>query len=70
MFVFFNKVERRRRDNINKWIVELSKVIPDCSNDQSKHGQVRYLIDKVTSKPNNIFIYIKSCCMGIEMDFF
>ena len=37
------KVERRRRDNINKWIVELSKVIPDCSNDQSKHGQVRSL---------------------------
>jgi hypothetical protein len=36
-----NEVERRRRDNINKWIVELSKVIPDCSNDQSKHGQVR-----------------------------
>ena len=35
-----NEVERRRRDNINKWIVELSKVIPDCSNDQSKHGQV------------------------------
>lgn len=34
-----NEVERRRRDNINKWIVELSKVIPDCSNDQSKHGQ-------------------------------
>jgi len=34
-----NEVERRRRDNINKWIVELSKVIPECSNDQSKHGQ-------------------------------
>ncbi|CAF0757596.1 unnamed protein product [Brachionus calyciflorus] len=49
-----NEVERRRRDNINKWIVELSKVIPDCCNDQSKHGQskggilektVQYLID-------------------------
>lgn len=38
-----NEVERRRRDNINKWIVELSKVIPDCSNDQSKHGQVKYI---------------------------
>lgn len=37
-----NEVERRRRDNINKWIVELSKVIPDCSNDQSKHGQVSF----------------------------
>lgn len=49
-----NEVEKRRRNNINKWIVELSKVIPDCSNDQSKHGQskggilektVQYLID-------------------------
>jgi upstream stimulatory factor len=49
-----NEVERRRRDNINKWIVELSKVIPDCSTDQSKHGQskggilektVQYLLD-------------------------
>lgn len=38
-----NEVERRRRDNINKWIVELSKVIPDCSNDQSKHGQVCFV---------------------------
>ena len=35
-----NEVEKRRRNNINKWIVELSKIIPDCSNDQSKHGQV------------------------------
>lgn len=54
-----NEVERRRRDNINKWIVELSKVIPDCSTDHTKHGQslslqskggilektVQYLID-------------------------
>lgn len=37
-----NEVERRRRDNINKWIVELSKIIPECCNDQSKHGQVKY----------------------------
>lgn len=45
-----NEVERRRRDNINKWIVELSKVIPDCSNDQSKHGQVgRNLIPSLYS---------------------
>lgn len=35
-----NEVERRRRDNINKWIVELSKIIPECCTDQSKHGQV------------------------------
>ena len=41
-----NEVERRRRDNINKWIVELSKVIPDCSNDQSKHGQVRITLNE------------------------
>ena len=26
-----NEVERRRRDNINNWIMKLSKLIPDCS---------------------------------------
>ncbi|KAI2590335.1 USF2 isoform 10, partial [Pan troglodytes] len=25
-----NEVERRRRDKINNWIVQLSKIIPDC----------------------------------------
>ncbi|XP_038123196.1 upstream stimulatory factor 2 isoform X2 [Cyprinodon tularosa] len=28
-----NEVERRRRDKINNWIVTLSKLIPDCSQD-------------------------------------
>ncbi|KAG7457765.1 hypothetical protein MATL_G00230780 [Megalops atlanticus] len=31
-----NEVERRRRDKINNWIVTLSKIIPDCSTDNSK----------------------------------
>ena len=26
-----NEVERRRRDNINNWIMKLSKLIPDCN---------------------------------------
>ncbi|XP_048450188.1 upstream stimulatory factor 1-like, partial [Rhincodon typus] len=34
-----NEVERRRRDKINNWIVQLSKIIPDCSVDSSKTGQ-------------------------------
>lgn len=34
-----NEVERRRRDKINNWIVKLSKLVPDCSMDQSKQGQ-------------------------------
>uniref|UniRef100_UPI00358FE02E upstream stimulatory factor 2-like isoform X7 n=1 Tax=Myxine glutinosa TaxID=7769 RepID=UPI00358FE02E len=34
-----NEVERRRRDKINNWIVQLSKVIPDCSRDHAKTGQ-------------------------------
>uniref|UniRef100_A0A8C4NCD5 Upstream transcription factor 2, c-fos interacting n=1 Tax=Eptatretus burgeri TaxID=7764 RepID=A0A8C4NCD5_EPTBU len=34
-----NEVERRRRDKINNWIVQLSKVIPDCSRDHTKTGQ-------------------------------
>ncbi|GAB1291911.1 Upstream stimulatory factor 2 [Apodemus speciosus] len=31
-------VERRRRDKINNWIVQLSKIIPDCHADNSKTG--------------------------------
>uniref|UniRef100_H2ZV69 Upstream stimulatory factor 1 n=1 Tax=Latimeria chalumnae TaxID=7897 RepID=H2ZV69_LATCH len=34
-----NEVERRRRDKINNWIVQLSKIIPDCSADNTKTGQ-------------------------------
>lgn len=33
-------VERRRRDKINNWIVQLSKIIPDCSMENTKSGQV------------------------------
>lgn len=35
-----NEVERRRRDKINNWIVQLSKTIPDCNVDYTKTGQV------------------------------
>ncbi|TNN01372.1 hypothetical protein fugu_010754 [Takifugu bimaculatus] len=35
-----NEVERRRRDKINNWIVQLSKTIPDCNIDYTKTGQV------------------------------
>ncbi|XP_069463301.1 upstream stimulatory factor 1 isoform X2 [Ambystoma mexicanum] len=34
-----NEVERRRRDKINNWIVQLSKIIPDCSIENTKLGQ-------------------------------
>ncbi|XP_016149457.1 upstream stimulatory factor 1-like isoform X3 [Sinocyclocheilus grahami] len=34
-----NEVERRRRDKINNWIVQLSKTIPDCTIDSTKTGQ-------------------------------
>ncbi|XP_078526179.1 upstream stimulatory factor 1 isoform X3 [Lissotriton helveticus] len=34
-----NEVERRRRDKINNWIVQLSKIIPDCSMENTKPGQ-------------------------------
>ncbi|XP_059406763.1 upstream transcription factor 1, like [Carassius carassius] len=34
-----NEVERRRRDKINNWIVQLSKTIPDCNVDETKNGQ-------------------------------
>jgi hypothetical protein len=35
-----NEVERRRRDKINNWIVKLSKIIPDCTAESAKTGQV------------------------------
>lgn len=35
-----NEVERRRRDKINNWIVQLSKLVPDCSAEHSKGGQL------------------------------
>ncbi|XP_075232374.1 upstream stimulatory factor 2-like isoform X2 [Lycorma delicatula] len=31
-----NEVERRRRDKINNWIMNLSKIIPECTQDSSK----------------------------------
>lgn len=31
-----NEVERRRRDKINTWIMELSKIVPDCVPETSK----------------------------------
>ncbi|PNI19805.1 USF1 isoform 6, partial [Pan troglodytes] len=37
-----NEVERRRRDKINNWIVQLSKIIPDCSMESTKSGQVGF----------------------------
>ncbi|WAR04310.1 USF1-like protein [Mya arenaria] len=35
-----NEVERRRRDKINNWIVQLSKLVPDCSSEHTKGGQL------------------------------
>lgn len=39
-FFFSPSVERRRRDKINNWIVQLSKTIPDCTVDSTKTSQV------------------------------
>lgn len=35
-----NEVERRRRDKINNWIVQLSKLVPDCTAEHTKGGQL------------------------------
>ena len=35
-----NEVERRRRDKINNWITKLAAIVPDCSQDRTKQGQV------------------------------
>ncbi|KAK7105833.1 upstream stimulatory factor 2-like isoform X2 [Littorina saxatilis] len=34
-----NEVERRRRDKINNWIVQLSKLVPDCAQEPVKQTQ-------------------------------
>lgn len=34
-----NEVERRRRDKINNWIVQLSKLVPDCAQETVKQTQ-------------------------------
>ncbi|XP_025101941.1 upstream stimulatory factor 2-like isoform X4 [Pomacea canaliculata] len=34
-----NEVERRRRDKINNWIVQLSKLVPDCTQETVKQSQ-------------------------------
>merc|ERR1719410_2790658 len=34
-----NEVERRRRDNINNWIMKLSKLLPDCGNSGDSGGK-------------------------------
>lgn len=45
-----NEVERRRRDKINSWIVQLSKLIPDCAVEHSKSGQVQEVCYFLTRK--------------------
>lgn len=35
-----NEVERRRRDKINNWIVQLSKIVPDCQADGPKSSSL------------------------------
>ena len=50
-------VERRRRDKINNWIVQLSKLVPDCNPDHTKSGQV----SSNASISFSIFIYALLC---------
>uniref|UniRef100_A0A8C5KVR3 Upstream stimulatory factor 1 n=1 Tax=Jaculus jaculus TaxID=51337 RepID=A0A8C5KVR3_JACJA len=33
------EVEHRRQDKINNWVLQLSKIIPDCSMESTKSGQ-------------------------------
>lgn len=55
-------VERRRRDKINNWIVQLSKIIPDCNADNSKTGAV-----SVPSLSQKVFLAIgHGICPGVS----
>ncbi|XP_020319304.1 upstream stimulatory factor 1 isoform X6 [Oncorhynchus kisutch] len=49
-----NEVERRRRDKINNWIVQLSKTIPDCTLDATKNGQTLFWLT-VFIKPASFY---------------
>lgn len=55
-----NEVERRRRDKINNWIVKLSKLVPDCTMDQTKQGQVWLSLNDVIIK------YLERCGEGAQ----
>ena len=48
--------------------MELSKVIPDCSNNQSKHGQVNFIIFNLSFSFNRlnylILFYLKKKSKG------
>ncbi|XP_045572802.1 upstream stimulatory factor 1 isoform X3 [Salmo salar] len=46
-----NEVERRRRDKINNWIVQLSKTIPDCTLDATKNGPGEFPVCFGPSRP-------------------
>jgi len=39
-----NEIERKRRDNINNWIMKLSKIVPDCQADSAKQAQPKGVI--------------------------
>lgn len=54
---FVTTVERRRRDKINNWIVQLSKAIPDCNVDYTKTGQVRFILTLREYYSSDFIIY-------------
>ena len=55
-------VERRRRDKMNEWIVHLSKMVPDCAQENNKAMKVScQLMSNCLQKYSNGF-YIKVLC--------
>ncbi|XP_076310513.1 upstream stimulatory factor-like isoform X4 [Tachypleus tridentatus] len=54
-----NEVERKRRDKINNWIMKLSKVVPDCSSDHTKQGQL--LVFSFQIKQSKGGVLAKAC---------
>ncbi|KAG8143377.1 hypothetical protein E2320_000610 [Naja naja] len=57
----FPVLERRRRDKINNWIVQLSKIIPDCNTDNTKTGAIEQM------KNENALLRAQLQQHGIEM---
>lgn len=65
-----NEVERRRRDKINQWIMYMSKIIPDCAEENKTNydNQVlrTFLFFFYTY---SAFIYLNSTLNGFQNEF-
>jgi len=56
-----NEVERRRRDKINHWIMKLSKIIPECSQDSGKGSFETQSKGGILAKACDYIMELRAC---------